>query len=392
MKKLIKKILKAFLKVLPLKKILLFILPIKKIIIFESAPDLSDNTKAVFDEMIKRGINKKYKLFWFLSKPPASPYPKIKNVKYLYNNNFRLSIYKLIVRLSAKCFICCNAWLGNSRPGQTSIYLSHGTTIKSLKGYYVMPPNIDYCLSAAEDVNFLCEKELGAATEKIIALGFPRNDILTNADADLKAIWKDKDFEKVIVWYPTYRQHKNGKTVSAGSSLPIIHDSEQAKILNETARKNKILIVLKPHFAQDLSYIKNMQLSNIIFIDDSFFAENNITSYEFVGSCDALITDYSSIYYDFTLCDKPIALIWEDYEEYKESIGFADGVEEFLAGGEKVYTIEEFKSFVENVANGIDNLKNQRNEVCRKVNYSKDGKNAQRVTDFIMQTIEKHKA
>lgn len=375
MKKVIKKILKSFLAVLPLKKMILF----------ESVPDLSDNTKAVFDEMIKRGINKEYKLVWVLSKPPLDTYPEIENVEYLYNNNLKLTLYKL----TAKCLICCNSWLGSTRAGQTSIYLSHGTTIKSLKGYYFMPPNIDYCLSAAEDVNFLCEKEIGAEKKKIIALGFPRNDILTTANADLKEIWKDKDFEKVIVWYPTYRQHKNGSTVSAGSSLPIIHDSEQAKSLNETARKNKVLIVLKPHFAQDLSYIKEMQLSNIIFIDDSFFAKNNITSYEFVGSCDALITDYSSIYYDYTLCDKPIALIWEDYEEYKASIGFADGVEEFLAGGEKIYTIDEFGAFVENVSKGIDKLKNERNEVCRKVNFSTDGKSTERVTDFIMKAIEK---
>ena len=36
-------------------------LKLKDIIILESAPDFSDNTKAVFDEMVRREINKKYK-------------------------------------------------------------------------------------------------------------------------------------------------------------------------------------------------------------------------------------------------------------------------------------------------------------------------------------------
>ena len=68
-------------------------------------------------------------------------------------------------------------------------------------------------------------------------------------------------------------------------------------------------------FRQDISYIQKYALSNICFIDDAFFRRNNITSYEFVGSCDALITDYSSIYFDYLLCGKPAAVIWEDIEE-----------------------------------------------------------------------------
>ena len=62
-------------------------LPTKKLIIFESAPDLSDNTKAVFDEMIKRGMNEKYEMLWLLKKEPTDDLPKIKNVKYVKMEN-----------------------------------------------------------------------------------------------------------------------------------------------------------------------------------------------------------------------------------------------------------------------------------------------------------------
>ena len=361
-----------------IKKIIAF-LPIAKIIIFESIPDLSDNTKAVFDEFIRRGINNEYKCIWIVGNPKAD-YPKLKNVIYVKSYSRRLKWY----RLFAKCFICCNDWVTTLRKGQTSFYLSHGTTIKRLKGYYNVPENIDYCLSAAEGVEFLCENEFMVKKEKIFSLGFPRNDILTKANRDLKPLFDDSEFEKVIVWYPTYRQHKNGLSVTTGNSLPIIHNEKKAEQLNKTAKENKVLIVLKPHFAQDISYVKNMKLSNIKFIDDMFFTKNNISSYEFVGSCEALITDYSSIYYDYTLCDKPIALIWEDYEEYKSSTGFADGCEDFLKGGQKVYTLEELEEFVKDVALGNDKFNLERNEVCRQVNYSIDGKNSKRVVDFII--------
>ncbi|MBE6587837.1 MAG: hypothetical protein E7647_05420 [Ruminococcaceae bacterium] len=358
-------------------------LPTKRLIIFESAPDLSDNTKAVFDEMIRRGMNEKYKMLWLLSKEPSPDLPKIKNVSYVKMENSKKI---LLTKYMARCFICCNDWHESLRKGQTSFYLSHGTTIKSLSGYYnEFPERMDYCLSAGEDVAFLCEKEFGAPREKIFSLGFPRNDILTTADRDLRPLFPDCDFEKIIVWYPTYRQHQNGSVISGGSSLPIIHDSAAASRLNELAKEKKVLIILKPHFAQDVSYVKDMGLSNVRFIDDSFFTKNNISSYEFVGSCDALITDYSSIYYDFTLCKKPIALIWEDLEEYKKVPGFAEGVEGLLDGGEKVYTLPELCDFVCEVAEGGDRLRDIRYEICKKVNYNADGNSSKRVVDFIIE-------
>ena len=39
----------------------LLAMPLRNTIMFESVPNLSDNTKAVFDEMIRRNLNKKYK-------------------------------------------------------------------------------------------------------------------------------------------------------------------------------------------------------------------------------------------------------------------------------------------------------------------------------------------
>ena len=63
-----------------LKKILSLI-PTKNIIVFESVPNLSDNTKSVFDEMINRKLNQKYKMVWIVS-GVNSNLPEIKNVLY----------------------------------------------------------------------------------------------------------------------------------------------------------------------------------------------------------------------------------------------------------------------------------------------------------------------
>ncbi len=365
-----------------IKKISFFFIPIRNIIIFESAPDYSDNTRAVFDEMLCRGLNKNYKFVW-LAKTPC-PFKEKNVISILPSDKFKRRYYYNV----SKLIICCNSILYSHRKGQKTFYLGHGAPIKSVKDYYFFRANIDYCLSTSKIMEPYFSKEYHHDINKIVSLGYPRNDALTNGKVDIKTML-NTTCDKVAVWYPTFRQHKSGGRTGASNALPIIYNEENAIKLNECAVKNNVLIVLKPHFAQDLSYIKELNLSNIRFINDDFFKENKISSYEFVGNTDALITDYSSIYYDYTLCDKPIAVIWEDIEEYKKKPGLVEGYEELLKGAEKVYTLEEFIAFIERLAKGVDLLNAERNEIKKLTNYACDGKNSERVVDFILEKFLK---
>ncbi|MBR2384920.1 MAG: CDP-glycerol glycerophosphotransferase family protein [Clostridia bacterium] len=364
------------------------IFPVKKVILFESVPNLSDNSKAVFDEMIKRGVNQKYKLVWFVDEK-FKPTNKIKNVKYLcFNKGILNKIRSKILHYRVKCLISCNSFLPSVVKKQKSFYLAHGMPLKSVRGYYTVPNEIDYCLVTGQGLLETTSYEFNFPQEKLLPLGYPRNDSLVTTKGNNKELF-DIDCDKIIVWYPTFRQHVNGKVTAGGNALPIIHDEKLAIQLNEKAKESRVLIVLKPHFAQNLDNVKNLGLSNIIFIDDEFFIKNNISSYEFVARCDALITDYSSIYYDFLLCDKPVALIWEDIEQYKEKPGLIKDYECYSAGAQKIYNIEEFKEFIDNLANGIDKNKEARNQICQNIHASQDGQSSKRVVDFILGCIDK---
>lgn len=370
-----KKILKEF-----IKKILSLFL--KNYILFESVPDLSDNTKAVFDELIARGVNKKYKCIWVVSDKNKN-FPKIKNVRYIDKKNRLDNFIFNYYYFSAKYIICCNGFYMSVLKGQTSFYLCHGTAIKSVRSHYNVPDRIDYVTVASEQSKEMMAYELRGDIGKFYSLGFPRNDVFSKPGKDLSEILGE--YKKIIVWYPTFRNHKSGTRNVTSKPLPILHDLDKAKELNEVANKNDVLVVLKPHFAQDVSYIKDYNLSNVKFIDDKFFEDNNITSYEFLNSCDSLITDYSSVYYDYLLTDKPVAVIWEDIDEYRKNQGFAVDVDYYMKGAEKIYNIEDFKNFIENVACEHDNLKNERKEICEWANYSNDGQNSKRVADFIIE-------
>lgn len=356
-----------------------------KYILLESAPDVADNTKPVFDELLRRGFNNKYKLVWVCSDARQS-FPAYKNVYYLYPKASRLDKLRWgWAVLRAKGAVSCNEFLSPSKPNAVSFYLSHGTTVKDVGHYYIPPKRLQLFLGASEESADVLAKLFKIPREQVVGLGFPRNDVLSQEPLDLHPFFPEREFERLIVWYPTFRQHMEGWKTGAPHALPVIWDEQRAEALNACARACRVLIVVKPHFVQDVSVIKKLNLSHLVFIDDSFFIKNKLSSYRFVGSCDAMLTDYSSIYYDFTLCDKPIGLTWEDYEEYAQNPGFAVDMADVMKGGEKIYTLDELKAFVRSVAAGEDRLKAERREIRDRFNISTDGKNTQRVTDFIIE-------
>ncbi len=358
---------------------------IKQSILFESKPFFSDNTRPVYEEMIRRGYAKKYNLFWWIS---DNEYATIKNgVVSYWNPGARKTIKEKIRNYSVyrtKCIICCNKFLPSSGDDQTSFYLTHGTPMKSVRDYYSAPDGIDFSISAAPGVSPIFSKEFNIPEERIFGLGFPRNDAFAKDIVDLNRFF-NWNYKKIIIWYPTYRQANNHYITLSGNSLPLIHNEDNAIKLNRTAEANNVLIIVKPHFAQDTSLIKDLKLSNVLLINDDFFGENGITSYQLLAASDALITDYSSVYFDYTLRDKPIAVIWEDIEEYQKFPGFALDLTYYLKGAEKIYRIEELCSFVESVANDEDPLREERREIRDVCNYSTDGNNTKRVVDFIVE-------
>ncbi len=166
----------------------------KQSIIFESKPIFSDNTKAVYDEMVRRGYDKKYRLVWFVD---SRKFAEIKNSKIIYwGSGFKRTakekIKSRLLEYRTKCIVCCNVFLTTKNLGQISprkdqliFYLSHGTPIKSVKNYYTSSSDIDYMVSASPQLNELMSNEFSIPIEHVVALGFPRNDAFSKPEKDL---------------------------------------------------------------------------------------------------------------------------------------------------------------------------------------------------------------
>ena len=83
------------------------LVPLSNRIMFESLPDLTDSSKAIFDEMVRRGLNRQYKMVWNCHSKDFSRYPKIDNVKYISEEDHPFIIKWLII--SSKCLISTNS-------------------------------------------------------------------------------------------------------------------------------------------------------------------------------------------------------------------------------------------------------------------------------------------
>lgn len=367
---------------------------LKSCIVFESFPPFSDNTRAVYDEFVRRGLGRKYRLVWYLDDDTCAnlnqekaEYWDPKNHRTIRDKIRNISFYS-----KTKAIICCNRFLPSSgwmcpidQNISKSFYLSHGTPLKRVDSYYHAPEGIDYALAPSKEIIPVMARAFHIEPSKFFVSGFPRNDYLINKQFS----FSDRigqGFSKTIVWYPTFRQHQKPTVASAGGyAMPLIHEKAFAEQLNETARKNKVLLLFKPHFVQNRSYLHDLSYSNLWLIDDEFFSKYGITSYELIAGSDALITDYSSVYFDYTLCDKPIAVIWEDIKEYQENPGFVIDLDKYMIGAEKIYTIDELCGFIERVAVGIDVLQTERRKIRELCNDYLDNGSTKRAVDFIVE-------
>lgn len=361
---------------------------IKPYIIFESVPDFSDNTRPVYEELVRRGYGKKYNLVWYVDSDRAA-YLENGTPKY-WNPRDTSSIRKYLRHYGyyekVKAIVLCNRFIvpNGSFNSEITFNLTHGGPLKDASHYYTAPNEIDYCICTSEGMRAPFAYDFAYDINRMIPLGYPRNDVFSETAIDVKSILKTK-CSKVVVWYPTFKQQKDGRKTGVINALPVLYDSGKAKTLNEFLIENDVLVVLKPHFAQDVSYINDLKLTNIRFINDDFFVQNNITSYQFIAGCDALLSDYSSVYYDFTLCDKPIGVIWEDVDDYRKDPGLTPNIDYLMKGAEKLYTLDDLMRFIRDVISGIDNLKKERREIRDFANISTDGHNTERVVNFIIE-------
>ncbi|GIU71188.1 MAG: hypothetical protein KatS3mg003_0667 [Candidatus Nitrosocaldaceae archaeon] len=204
-------------------------------------------------------------------------------------------------------------------------------------------------------------------------IGYPRNDVLFNENIYLRFEDYNKKFSlynynKVILYCPTFRERPTKKPFT----------DNFLEILNKYLVNNNIIMLIKKHPYD--KHINIAKYSNIIDISNDV-----IDLQDLLINVDILITDYSSVMFDFVLLDRPIIFYPYDINEYiKDCRGlYYDYFKE--VPGPFAYDEQELLYLISN----IYDLFNNNDYILRyqkfkdKFHYYKDGRSCERLLQFL---------
>lgn len=357
--------------------------PLKNIIIIESHNDFDANGGTFYEYLIKNEYNKNYKIIWLVKNLVPTELPE------------NVEAYRILAPSIKKDYYICRAKYFTAdcevtrkvREEQLSVYLTHGAfSLKNSHGRIDIPKSVDYILIPSEYTSAIQKNQFNPApTTKLITLGFPVHDVFFTEKANEIKKVTDKRFKKVIIWMPTFRKgggyNRNDSKIELPLGVPILEDEKQYDELNYYLKQLGVLLIIKIHPMQEKSSIKISDGSNIKILTGQDVKILGINTYQLLKETDALISDYSSISYDYLMLNRPIAYIFSDLAEYKNGL-VSDAPEELMAGP-IINNFTELLDFIDSVASSTDEYKGKRAELRSRIFEFCDGNSAKRLVDFM---------
>lgn len=337
-----------------------------------------DNTKAIYDFLIENKYYTKYKITC-----ATNDYRKFTRDKYP-NVVFRSNKYGILeYLLSGTVFYSFGKIPIKPHKKQNVVQMWHGTPLKapgtsqlasSKEVYYTHVFASADMFKAIMCDWFLCPLDI------VCVNGHPRTDIFFRK---IKR-YNLGVYNKMVLWTPTFRQSATlgYSDVSDAPLIPVIDNSELKKIDDYLCEKH-VKIIIKLHPLQDLSKYKLMDMSNLMIMSHDDFTKKQLDLYTIAAQSDALITDYSSIYFDYLLLNRPIGFTEDDVESFEEQRGFSIKNPNDFKPGMKIKTIDDLYRFIDDLSAGKDEYLEMRKKINNLVNKYHDGNNSQRALELV---------
>ncbi|UNO41735.1 bifunctional glycosyltransferase family 2 protein/CDP-glycerol:glycerophosphate glycerophosphotransferase [Streptomyces sp. MST-110588] len=334
-------------------------LPVRKgLVVFEShlGKQYSDSPRAIYEEMRRQGVE--FEAVWSYAGGRPQGFPEDATLVRRWGWQY------------LKALAQAEFWIDNQgfplkltkRPETTYIQTWHGSALKRMgfdepnyklrsrpaqEEYQKVLDRFDHFLVRTEhDVRTLA-KGFRLRDEVLLRTGYPRNDALVTARrAESERGRRERgplaqelgipEDHTVLLYAPTFRATRTGKV--RGFELPF--DVE------EFARRfgDRYTLLIRSHYLNHVVLPPSVR-GKVIDVT----GHHDITP--LLALADGLITDYSSVMFDYALLDRPMLFFAYDYEEYaKESRGtYFDLMEKapgpVVATEEELFgAIEEFKA------------------------------------------------
>ncbi|MCQ9288787.1 CDP-glycerol:glycerophosphate glycerophosphotransferase [Staphylococcus gallinarum] len=369
-------------------------LPIKEnTILYESflGRNYSDSPKAIFTYLLENDKDK-WNHVWILNDKNLVENEqefKNENVKIIKRFGWQYFYYVTV----SKYFILNMRqpkWL-YKKAEQIILSTWHGTPLKRLvfdmenvtsvnknykKDFYNQSRNWDYLIAANKYSEQIFESAFMYPKENILTYGYPRNDILHNYTSEYKHHIKEKlnlpTSKKVILYAPTWR---DDEFHSAGN-----YKFKLQMDLNRMRKEfgEEYVIALRMHyFISD-----NIDLTGFEDFAYDFSKYNDIN--DLYISSDILITDYSSVFFDFANLRKPILFFTYDIEKYQSMLrGFYIDVNNDLPGP-LLRTNDELIEAIKQIDLTVEKYKEKYETFYQKYCYLEDGNATKRIVDKVI--------
>lgn len=290
-----------------------------------------DSPKAVYKYMKNNKKYKKYKYVWAFCDPDSiydiqkQEKVKIDTLKYF------------ILALKAKYWITnssASRGLNFRKKENINIFFTHGMTgIKKIgqdlnkdnKSFCSDSDKFDYIIIEGKKEEPIIKRAWNLTDEKILNIGLPRNDELVSKKAEEIELLKDKigvpKNKKVILYAPTFREYKRDSLLATYLKPPFDFELWEKKLGEE------YILLLTAHY--EVEKLLDVPENNKFII--------NAFKYPYINDLmlvsDMLISDYSSIIWDYSILGKPIISYAYDFEEYQKERGVYPGYENIFSHG-----------------------------------------------------------
>lgn len=307
--------------------------PDEKTVVFEAfqGRSVACNPKALFEAMKSEPQYRDYQLIWSLRNTDREDLEGDNTLVVKFES---FQYYRALAR--------AKYWIFNSnprpflKPRKNQVFLQtwHGTPLKKIgcdvektgnalteiseinRIYTGESKKISYMISPSE---YCTEKFISAfrmkdvhKEDKVLTTGYPRNDYLfkvTDEDCqEIKSrlnIPKDK---KVVLYAPTFRDDKY--SAAAGFELANYIDFDLAK---KNLGEEYVILFRAHYFISQRLDVSRYQG----FVYDVSNVEDINTLYVI---SDILVTDYSSVFFDYSNLRRPMIFFMADYDEYKNNL------------------------------------------------------------------------
>ncbi len=367
----------------------------EKLVTFESFMGryYTDSPKALYEAMLADPRFEDYTFVWaFRSPEDFADVPNLKRatiVKYRSHEHYE-------VYAKAVCWFSNSVTPGHVSPreGQALVQTWHGTPLKRLgrdligtitanakytgdeivKRYENEGRKFTYLLSPSRYATERFSSAFGLTPEvaqhKVLEEGYPRNDgLFTATQADVAGIRGRlgvPEGKKVLLYAPTWRDDQHVSGVGYTLSLPVDFDRLQRELADE------YVILFRAHYFVANQFDFDRYAEFVIDVSDV----SDINDLYLVS--DILITDYSSVFFDYANLKRPIVFFMYDLDAYANEIrGFYLDVTELP--GPVVTTEAELVAAIRTAEQPDEALAERYRAFSDRFNYLDDGHASERV-------------